>query len=140
MLRRQRGFTLTEALVSVVVLLIGIVSIMQVFPASLRANSEAALRGRAVLLAQAKAEEVRRDTSAARPLLDEIRALATPTTPVLFPNDDRLTYSFSGTSVLYPTVEPGVPESAPNVARVIVRINDQTRPGGTVLYELRFGS
>lgn len=132
------GYSLIEVLVALAILVIGIIGILQFFPPSLRASSEAALRGRAVLLAQQKAEEIRRDSDGDGFLLDVIADLPQPTDPVAFPEDDRLTYQFYGQSLRDPDGDPSDPEFAPDVPRVIVAYNGEFRPDTQVLYELRF--
>jgi prepilin-type N-terminal cleavage/methylation domain-containing protein len=134
----RRGYSLVEVLVSMVILLVGILAILNFFPQSLRANANAAIRAQAALLAQSKAEEVRRDFTAARPLIQTIRSMTVPTTPVPFVEDSRLSYSFCGVSLLAPVDNPGDPRDDYGVARVIVRYNEAFRPSQEILYELRF--
>lgn len=134
----HQGYSLVEVLVSMVILLVGILAILNFFPQSLRANANAAIRAQAALLAQAKAEEVRRDSSASTPLIQTIRTLTVPTTPVPFVEDSRLSYSFCGVSLLAPVDNPGDPRDDYGVARVIVRYNQAFRPSEDILFELRF--
>lgn len=133
----RRGYSLVEVLVSMVILLVGILAILNFFPQSLRANANAAIRAEAALLAQAKAEELRRDFSTSNPLLQTIRSLTVPTTPVPFVEDSRLSYSYCGVSLLDPVDNPGDPRDDYGVARVIIRYNQAFRPAQEILYELR---
>lgn len=140
-IRRAGGrgaFTLVEVLVALVILGIGVVGILQLFPPSLRASTDAALKSRAVLLARMKIEEIRRDADSGGELFAEIRNLGLPTIPVPFPEDPRLTYQFSGVSQLEINGIPGDPQFNPGVARVIIRYNAEFRPSADILYELRF--
>ena len=137
---RRRGFTLVEVLVGLVILLAGIVGIVQLFPESLKANREAELRGSAIMLANQKVEELRRDGDALSLLFNEVQGSLTPTDPVIWPNDPRLTYSFSGVSVIDPDNDPGDPRDDTFVARIIVRLAPDYDKSERVLYELRFGS
>lgn len=57
--RRRRGFTLVEALVAMGVFAVGLATLMPLVIANLRANDGAAVRSRAVSLAQGRAEEIR---------------------------------------------------------------------------------
>ncbi len=135
--RAGRGFSLIEVLFAVAVLTIGIVGILQLFPPSLRATNEAALRGRAALLAQQKAEEIRRDDARGAQILETIANLPDPTDPVPFTEDDRLVYQFHSRSLLEPDGEGDDPAFEPGVPRVIVRFNPEFGDG-KVLHELRF--
>ncbi|MDW7711409.1 MAG: prepilin-type N-terminal cleavage/methylation domain-containing protein [Deferrisomatales bacterium] len=54
-----RGFTLVEALVAVAVFSVGLVSLAPLVVANVRANDEAAVRTRAVCVAQDRAEDLR---------------------------------------------------------------------------------
>lgn len=130
---RRRGFTFTETLVALVVLLIGVVGVMKVLPVSLRGSFDASMRAKAAMLAQKKVEELRRDSTLSNDYISSIAAMTTPTPPVPFPEDDRLTYSFCGRSVIDPSSGGGVA-----TPRVIVRYAQDFRAGTEVLYELRF--
>lgn len=137
--RRRAGYSLIEVIVALAILVIGVVGVLKFFPPSLRASSEAALRGDAALLAQLKVEELRRDADKAGTLVTNIQALTTPTDPVVFPEEPRLAYQFSGRSTFSPTVDdPASVEDDFGVARVIVRYNREFRPSADVLVELRF--
>ncbi|HQH13080.1 MAG TPA: prepilin-type N-terminal cleavage/methylation domain-containing protein, partial [Candidatus Sumerlaeota bacterium] len=70
-----KGFSLLEVLVSVAILLAGIISIVNFFPLGLKAQYRAADLSRAALLANMKAEEIRRDCDKAGELLNAIRNL-----------------------------------------------------------------
>jgi type IV pilus modification protein PilV len=135
---RQRGFSLVEVLVAMAVLIVGVIGILQLFPATLRASADSAARAQATLLAQAKVAELRRDDSTAAAIIEEIRNLALPTTPVAFPEDDRFAYQFHSRSLLQPDDTATSVEDDHNVPRVIVRYNTGFRPKGEILYELRF--
>lgn len=138
-LRRPRAaYTLVEVLVALVVLLVGIIAIVQLFPVSLQGNREAELRGAAALLAQQKVDELRRDRDSLDIVLAEVRARTTPTPPIPWSLDDRLAYAYSGVSELSPDDTPADPTDDHGVARVIVSLNKAFDPSGRVLYELRF--
>ncbi len=130
---RRQGFTFTETLVALVVLLIGVVGVMKVLPVSLRGSFDASMRAKAAMLAQKKVEELRRDSTLSNAYISSITALAAPTPPVAFPEDDRLTYSFFGQSLL----DPGSGGGAAT-PRVIVRYAQDFRADQEILYELRF--
>lgn len=137
--RTRGGYSLIEVVVAMAILLIGVVGVLKFFPPSLRASSEAALRGDAALLAQMKVEEMRRDADKAGTLVEAIKLLTVPTDPVAFPEEPRLAYQFCGRSTFSLTADqPGDVEDDFGVARVIVRYNRQFRPSGDVLVELRF--
>lgn len=136
--RRRRGFTLVEVLVALAIFLAGLVAIVQLFPVSLRAQQEAAYKTAAVLLAQQKVEEIRRDRDRNAIAIGTIEALAAPTPALPFAEEPRLTYSFNGRSLLYPVDTAASVEDDFNVARVIVRKAPTIDPAETVIYELRF--
>lgn len=136
--RRRSAYTLVEVLVALVVLLVGIVAIVQLFPVSLQGNKEAELRGAAALLAQQKVDELRRDRDQLDLVLAEIRSRTTPTSQVVWNVDDRLAYSFCGVSTLATADDPADPTDDPNVARVVVTLNKAFDPSGRTIYELRF--
>lgn len=129
--RARRGATIVESLVSLAIFLVGVVAILNYFPHSVRAAYDAADLSVAVMLAQMKAEEIRRDDDSMGSLVAAIQARATPTEAKPFFQDDRLTYAFSGVSLVDPA-------DAPNTARVIVRYNAEYRSSEDVLYELKF--
>lgn len=139
-LSRFRAFTLLEAIVSLSILLVGIVMIIVLFPRFLISAREAELESKAVMLAQMKAEEIRRDDDTSGTLINAIRNLPAPTAPLTFTQDPELAYQFSGTSILY---EGETPAGDPGVARVIIRYSPEFResasPNKDILYELRFG-
>ncbi|MDX2176031.1 MAG: prepilin-type N-terminal cleavage/methylation domain-containing protein [Candidatus Sumerlaeia bacterium] len=137
-MRARRGFTFTEVLVALLVFLIGIVGVWAVFPAALKSVRESSAKGRAILLAQQKVEEMRRDANLANSLINEISALPAPSTALPMPTDDSLTYSFSGESLQFPVPDASEPASTPGVPRVIVRYAPDFRDTEPVLYELRF--
>lgn len=128
-----------EALVSVVVLTVGVMVIALYFPRTLQTKLEAGHLARAVALANQKAQEIRRDNDAANRLISDIQSLTGPSPTGRFPEDDRLVYQFSGVSVLDPIDDPGDPRDDHGVARVIVRYATEFRPTHDVIYELQFG-
>ncbi|MCB2154791.1 prepilin-type N-terminal cleavage/methylation domain-containing protein [bacterium] len=133
-----RGFTLIEVLVALAILLAGVVAIVQLFPVSLRAHTDAALKGTAALLAHEKVEEIRRDRDRQSRIIQEIENRHAPTDPIVWPLDERLTYSYSGESLFSSNDTPGDPRDDVNVARVIVRLAQDFDPDQRVVYELRF--
>lgn len=144
---RRRGFTLLEALIGMAILLAGIVSIMAYLPKMLEADEAAELRTIGAGLALMKLEEIRRDNDANGRLLNAIKSLPGPTAPTTFPFEPRLAYRFSSTTVLYQHFdnvgnlidEPTDPRDDPGVARVIIQISPQFRPGKEyILDEYRF--
>lgn len=132
----RRGYSLVEVIVAVAIFAIGVIGILQFFPQSLRVSSEAALRGQAALIAQQKAEEIRRDDNQAGDLVEAISFLEEPTDPIPYPFDDRLTYQFHSRPIL--TDDPPPLPGTQGVPHVIVRYNPEFRPPGDVLFELRF--
>ncbi len=136
--RSASGYSLVEVLVSMAILLAGLLAILNFFPQSFRANADAAIKAKASLFAQTKAEEIRRDWTQADPLINMIRNLTAPTAPIVFPDDTRLTYSFCGVSLIDPIDTPGDPRDDYGVARVIIRYAASYRPSEDVVYELRF--
>jgi len=135
---RGRGFTLIEVLVALVILMAGIIGIVQLFPVSLQANADAETKGIAVILAQKKVDELRRDSDTMDVILSTIELRDTETDPVVFPEDTRFTYSFVGESVYGPTGDPADPRDDSDVARVIIRLNNTVDPDRPVIYEMRF--
>lgn len=120
------------------ILLTGIVAIAAFFPMTLRQNQRAADVSTAAFIAQMIAEEIRKDDTRNRDLIEAIRNLAAPTDPVVFPLDSRFAYSFSGVSAVVPEDTPEDPRDDHGVARVIVRYAADFNPNEDVLYELRF--
>lgn len=154
--RGLRGFSLLEVLVSIAVFLAGVVAIVFMFPRTLQAAHEAELKTKAALLAQMKAEEVRRDDDTSQTLTLAIAALRRPTDPLINPQEPDLSYSFNGRSLMYAPTE--TPDGDPNIARVVIWRNaaglaptlSPSTPAGEydptngtefrrVVYELRFG-
>ena len=137
--RARRGLTLLEVLVALVILTAGLLSLAAVFPRLLQAGRDAELLTSAAALAQQKAEEIRRDDSADRRLVTAIQQLTTPTAPIGFTFEPRLSYSFSGRTVMFGAVEdPEDPRALDGVARVLIRYSASYRPSQDVIYELRF--
>lgn len=114
--------------------------IILLFPGFLLSARDAEFETKAVMLAQMKAEEIRRDDDTSTTLVTAIRNLNTPTAPITFTQDPELAYQFSGNSLLY---AGQTPEGDPGVARVIIRYSPEFRQSGNpnkdILYELRFG-
>jgi hypothetical protein len=94
----------------------------------------------AVLLAQEKVQEVRRDNAPDSLFFIWVRGLTEPTPPegIPFTENPDLRYAFSGRSVLDPADDPGVPEDDFGVPRIIVLSPTQSRFRSGVVYELRF--
>ncbi len=132
------GYSLIEVLVSVAILSAGIVSIINFFPLGLKAQNRAADISRAAVLAQLKAEEIRRDNDRAGKLINAIRSLRTPTQPIQFPNEPKLAYCFCGISLIDPRDDPDDPRDDYGIARVIVMYSKEYRGENEILYELRF--
>ena len=139
-----RGFSLVEALVSITIFLVGAVLIVFLFPRALEAAREAELQTKAAFLAQMKAEEIRRDDDQLRTLGQMIAGLTDTTDPVVFSQEEDLSYVFSSRSILYRNENPPVPEGDDNVARVLILRNRGGKPPQKpiqprdVIYELRF--
>ena len=133
-----KGFSLLEVLVSVAILLAGIISIVNFFPLGLKAQYRAADLSRAALLANMKAEEIRRDCDKAGELLNAIRNLRGPSQIITFPNEPRLAYCFSGISLKDPHDDPDDTRDDYGVARVIIMYSEEFRGRNEILYELRF--
>lgn len=140
--RPDGGYTLLEVLVSLAVLMAGVLAILFLLPTTMRAGADAGFLTEAALLAQMKAEEIRRDDDAftSGTMVTAIAAMTDPTPPVPFPQNPRLSYSFSGQSLLHTTNDPADPRDDPNVARVIVRYSASYRSSQDVVYELRFSN
>lgn len=136
--RGRRGYSLLEVIVAMAVLLAGVVGVMQFFPPTIDAAARASLTSRAAMLAQQKAEEMRRDRDGQATIITEIENLTVPTTLTPFQDDNRLAYQFYGRSLLDPSDDPGDPRDDHGVARVIVRYNPAFKPSAEILYELRF--
>ena len=136
--KSRQGFSLVEVLVALVIFIIGVIGIMQLFPATLRASADSAARARATLLAEAKVAELRRDDTASAAFIEQIRLLTAPTDPVPFPEDNRFAYQFHSRSILEPDDFSTSITDDYDVPRVIVRYNTAFRPKGEVLFELRF--
>lgn len=136
--RPRRGFTLVEVLVAMALLLAGIVAIVQLFPVSLQANTEAILKGNATLLAHQKVQELRTDADRQALVIEEIRDRNGLTDPIVWPVDPRMTYSYAGESELAVGDTPGDPRDDSNVPRVVVRLAPDFDPEEPVLYEMRF--
>lgn len=143
----ERGFTLLEVMIGLALLLVGILAIIAYFPYMLRSAEAAELRTIGSGLALMKLEEIRRDNDDNGRLLNAIKSLPGPTDPVTFPMEPRLAYRFSSTTILYKhhdaagnlIDEPTDPRDNPGVARVIIQISPEFRPGKEfILDEYRF--
>ncbi len=139
-MRRDKGFTILEILVSLVILLIGILALARLFPVSLRANKQGQDIIRATFLAQQKIEELRRDNDdLTNPLIDTIRDLTTPqpaiNRAIPFPQDPDFKYTFCGMSQIYTSGvdHPNNPDDDPNVPRIII-VWDNAKE----IFEMRF--
>ena len=139
---RRAALSLLEVLISMAVLLVGVVIIAMQFPRAILAKTEVGYKTRAILLAQAKAQEIRRDNNTSNTLIAAIQSLTAPTPPIVFPEEPNLAYQFSSVSLIDPDDDPASPDDDPRddpgVARVIVRYADGYRPSQDILYELRF--
>lgn len=137
----RAGFTLIEVLVALAILTAGLLTVAATFPYVVKSQREAELLTTAAALAQMKAEEIRRDDTAPfgeGELITAISELTSPTQPIQFPNEPRLTYSFSNSTIQYAEFEAtGDPRALP-VPRIIVRYHPDFRSGEEVVYELRF--
>jgi len=134
----DQGYSFLEVLVSLLILLAGILAIIGYFPNVLKANDRAVVLSEAALLAQRKAEEIRRDGDSGQQLINEIKNLTVPTAPIVFPSNPTLAYRFCGVSLLDPMDDPGDPRDDPGVARVIVQYAEGYKRDVRILYELRF--
>ncbi|MCX7048844.1 MAG: prepilin-type N-terminal cleavage/methylation domain-containing protein [Candidatus Sumerlaeota bacterium] len=128
----RRGFTILETLIAMAIFLVGVVAILNYYPLTLRTTYDAADLSIAALLAQYKAEEIRRDDDQAHNLMNAIRGLAAPTTPMPFAQDSRLAYQFFNI-VKDPISNPGVKTPV-----VIVSYNAQFRSSGDKLIQFEF--
>lgn len=136
--KKFKGFTLLEVLISLAILLAGIVAVLSFFPMSLKTNRDAELLSQAAVLAQLKAEEIRRDLKTNGDLLNQIKTLTTPTEPMQFAQNTKLAYCFCGVSLIDPNDDPNDPADDYGVARIIIKLDKSYDPGQKVIYELRF--
>ena len=136
----SKGLSLVEMALSLVILLVGVIAIINFFPFYLRLNRSATDLTTAAYLAQAKAEELRRDDyGGASNLIQTIETNAEfdshiPSEGIAFSNYPQFSYSFSRRSQIDSTKDP-------DVARVIVRYSnkvDIADPAQGVIYELKF--
>lgn len=143
----RRGLTLIEVLISVAITVAGIVTIINLFPTTMRGAEEAELRQVGAFLAFMKIEEIRRDMDSDRRLLHAIEDLTTVTDPVTFALEPRLAWRFTGRTLLHEHYDssgalfdvPLDPRDDADVARVIIQISPEFRPGKPdVLQEYRF--
>lgn len=144
--RTRAGFTLIEVLVSLSILTAGVLAILAVLPSMLQANERAELRTMGASLALQKIEEIRRDNDAGGQLLNKIKNLRVPTDPVEFAAERRLSYRFSGITLLYrgplnPSGlgdDPNDDRDDPGVARVIIQLSPGFSRRRVILDEYRF--
>jgi len=136
MLHPARGLSLIEVTVAVLIFLFGIVALLNFFPFKVRSVADAADLTEAVLLAQMKAEEIRRDNAADSFFFLWLRGLTapTPTAGIPFGQSNFLRYAFSGRSVLDPVDDAGVPEDDYGVPRIIVFTGADATNARSVLY------
>lgn len=134
----RRGLSILEVLVALGILTAGMLSIMAIYPYTLKAQRDSELLSQAAGLAQMKAEEIRRDDTQAGAMIAAIKSMATPSDPIPFANEPRLTYSFCGETVMYRDVDPQDYRAASGVARVIIRYASSFRSSQDAIYELRF--
>ncbi|MBN1475893.1 prepilin-type N-terminal cleavage/methylation domain-containing protein [Candidatus Sumerlaeota bacterium] len=137
---RRRGLTLIEVVVALAIFLFGVVALLNLFPLKVRTGADATVLTEAVLLAQLKAQEIRRDNAPDSIFFLWLRSLVSPTPPegIPFAENPRLRYAFSGRSVLDPVDDPGVPEDDYGVPRIIVLSPTDSRFSHGVVWELRF--
>ncbi|MCX7018950.1 MAG: prepilin-type N-terminal cleavage/methylation domain-containing protein [Candidatus Sumerlaeota bacterium] len=137
----RRAYTLLEILVALAILLAGILPIVLLLPQAFQTRRDAEYMTQAGLLAQLKAEEIRRDDDSTGTMTRRIAQLGAPTPPIAFAQTPGLSYSFYGKSFLYSSSES--PQGDPNVARVIILKTPAATPATVnskdVIYELRFG-
>lgn len=136
---RRRGLSLVEVVVALSIFLFGVVALLNFFPLKLRTGTDSAVLTEAVLLAQLKAQEIRRDNGPGSNFYDWIRAQTTPQPPggIPFGQNPALRYAFCGRSVIDSIDDPGVPEDDYSVPRIIILSTHSRRPDD-VVYELRF--
>lgn len=135
---RRRGLSILEVLVALGILTAGMLSIMAIYPYTLKAQRDSELLSEAAVLAQMKAEEIRRDDTNTGAMVAAIKNLATPSDPIPFPNEPRLTYSYCGDTVMYKDLDPLDYRAASGVARVVIRYAKSFRDSQDAIYELRF--
>jgi type II secretory pathway pseudopilin PulG len=140
----RRGATLLEVLLAVGILMAGMASLVAMFPAMLNGERDAEILTEAVALAQLKAEEIRRDDYSRHDLRLAIQDMTTSTTtPIAFPQEPRLTYSFSGKTLRYASILASDPTTTDTraksgIARVIIRCAPSYKASQDVIYELPF--
>lgn len=137
---RRHGLTLIEVVVALAIFLFGVVALLNVFPLKVQTGANATVLTEAVLLAQLKAQEIRRDNAPDSIFFLWLRSLTSPTPAegIPFAENPRLRYAFSGRSVLDPIDDPGVPEDDYGVPRIIVLSPADSRFSHGVVWELRF--
>lgn len=122
------------------IFLFGVVALLNFFPLKVRTGVDAAVLTEAALLAQLKAQEVRRDNAPDSLFFLWMRSLPSPMPPegIPFGQNPDLRYAFCGRSVLDPDDDPGVPEDDFGVPRIIILSPRHSRHANGVVYELRF--
>ena len=134
----RSGFSLVEVLVALGILTAGLMALAASYPLMLDTGRKAELLTVGAALAQQKAEEIRRHDTATRLLITTIQNRTTPTSPIVFPNESRLEYSFSGKTVMFAKIgNPSDPRALNGVARVLIRYAPSYKPTEDVIYELR---
>lgn len=128
------------------ILTVAILSLISIFPTTLRAHEDAELLALGASLAMMKIEEIRRDNDCAGELIDRIRNLLEPTEPVPFGQEPRLAYRLSSTTILYvkldsagdPVDDPADPRDDAGVARVIIQESPLFSSEPKIIAEFRF--
>jgi type IV pilus assembly protein PilV len=147
---RSRGFTLIEALVSLLVLSIGLLGVASLQLSSLRANSSAAARSQATFLAYDIADRMRANRNAAKAGLYDIDfGDATAATPATVAERDLKDWLARVTDALGATAKARVRKLSDSMYEVMIRWDDthgdaqNTQSGalsattGTVTFEMR---
>lgn len=129
---RRSAFTLVEVIVAMAILLGGVVVLLQLFPITLRANTEAELRTAAAFLAQQKVDEMRRDRDRDGTIIIPGISGNPETAPRVHPGDRRLAYSYAPGPAIAdePVVGPQ--------AWIIIRASAEYDPAQPVLFQARF--
>lgn len=112
--RRASGFTLVEALVAIAVFGIGVAALTPMIVSQVRANNAAAIRTRAVALAQEKLEVFR-----ALPFDDD---LSDPNKDIVDLQDDSESIDFYTREWVVEDA-PGPPADSDDIKRITVRVS-----------------
>ncbi len=135
-----RGFTLLEVLIGMGILTAGVISVMWMYPSTMKANEMAELRTLGAMLAMSKVEEIRRDNDELDKLINGIKNMTAPSSLITFPMEPRLAYAFSARSELYINRDnagmviddPTDPRDNPGIPRVHIYISPTFRGGQKV--------